>query len=47
MDKFNAWVAIIVGVLWILPLLTVNLDKIGMWIVALLVLIAGIKGLMA
>ncbi len=45
MDKITAVLVTIIGILLVLPLLTVDLGAVSTWIIALAVLVIGVKAL--
>lgn len=47
MEKLTNWIVLIIGVLWLLPLLGVSaLSSFDQWLIGLGVLAIGVKGLM-
>jgi hypothetical protein len=47
MEKINAWLFIIIGILFLLPLITVEIGEIGDWIMMLCFLVIGILKLVS
>ena len=46
MDKITSWLVVLIGIVLILPLLTLTfLGEISSWIIAIAVLIIGIKAI--
>jgi len=47
MEKINAWIFIIIGILMLLPLISVNIGEVGTWLTMLGFLLIGILKLVS
>jgi hypothetical protein len=47
MEKINAWIFIIIGILFLLPLISVDIGEVGSWLIMLGFLIIGILKLVS
>lgn len=47
MDKINAWIFIIIGILFLLPLISVDIGTVGSWLIMLGFLVIGILKLVS
>ena len=45
MNKLTAWLVTLIGVLLLLPLITVEIGAVGTWLTTIAVLVIGIAGI--
>jgi len=46
MEKLSAWLFLLAGIIWLLPLISVNTATWGAWIISLIFIVIGITEVM-